>query len=174
LATFLGALLIFGMRLTDQTLGTMRIVMLVQGRRALASVLGFFESLVWLLAAAQVLTNLESPLRMIAFAAGFGAGTALGGTMEGWIGLGKSLMRIISPVDNPPVAEQLRAAGFGATVVEGEGLTGSVRIVFTIIPRRRFGEVSRLVHSIDPDAFVTSEMVKTIDTARLQARGLRK
>ncbi len=174
MSTFLGALLIFVMRLTDQTLGTIRIVMLVQGRRGLAALLGFFESLVWVVAAAQVLSNLDSPIRMVAFAGGFAAGTALGGTIEGWIGLGKTLVRIISPADNPSLADPLRSAGYGATEVTGEGLSGSVRIVFSVIPRRRFSHVSAVVQDLDPEAFVTAESVKTVELTRLNSRGLRK
>ena len=104
----LGALLVFVMRVTDVSLGTIRIVMLVRGRKWIAGALGFCESLVWVLAAGLVLTNMDSPLRTIAFAGGFATGTVLGGTIEGWIAMGQSVLRVITPLDSPEVAPALR------------------------------------------------------------------
>ena len=161
MSLFLAALLIFFMRVTDQTLGTLRIVILVRGRRLLAGTLGFFESLVWVLAAGQVLNNLDSPLKIIAFAGGFSAGTMLGGTVEGWLALGDSLLQIVAPIESPPAAPALRAAGFGATIVNAEGMDGAVRITFTVIPRKRAQEVMRIVKSVNPQAYVTYEQIST-------------
>lgn len=56
------ALLIFALRITDVSIGTLRITFLVRGKRGVAGALSFFESLIWLLAAAQVLSTLDSPL----------------------------------------------------------------------------------------------------------------
>lgn len=155
----LSALLIFFMRVTDQTLGTLRIVMLVRGRRLIAGMLGFFESLVWVLAAGQVLTNLDSPLKIIAFAGGFAAGTMLGGTVERWLALGNSLLQIVAPIASPAAAPALRDAGFGATVVNAEGADGPVRVTFTVIPRKRSQEAMRIVKSVNPEAYVTYEQI---------------
>ena len=69
-ALLLNALMIFGLRILDVSLGTLRIGMIVRGRRNLAAVLSFFESLIWLMAAAQVLGNLESPVQFVAYAGG--------------------------------------------------------------------------------------------------------
>jgi uncharacterized protein YebE (UPF0316 family) len=176
MSLFLAALLIFFMRVTDQTLGTLRIVMLVRGRRLLAGALGFFESLVWVLAAGQVLTNLDSPLKIIAFAGGFSAGTMLGGTVERWLALGDSLLQIVAPVESPPAAHALREAGFGATVVNAEGMDGAVRITFTVIPRKRAREVMRIVKSVNPAAYVTFEEISTpnLQLIKEQRRLIRK
>lgn len=157
----LSALLIFFLRLLDVSLGAIRIVNLVRGRRGLAGLLGFFESLVWVLAASQVFANLDDPARLVAFAAGFGAGTVLGGTIERWMALGKSVLRVITPVDGPPVAPSLRAAGFGVTVVNAEGRDGPVRLAFTVIPRRRHAEALDIVRAVNGEAFVTLEDVST-------------
>ena len=61
----LSALLIFSMRVVDVSFGTLRIVTLVQGRRLAAGGLGFVESLMWVLAASQVIGNLDDPIRIL-------------------------------------------------------------------------------------------------------------
>jgi uncharacterized protein YebE (UPF0316 family) len=159
----LSALLIFSMRVADVSIGTVRIVTLVQGRRFLAGGLGFFESLIWILAASQVIGNLDDPVRIVGYAGGFAAGTVLGSTIERWIGMGKALVRVVAEVHDPPVASRLRELGFGATVLNAEGLEGPVRLTFTVIPRRRTKEVLGVIRAINPDAFVTVESTTTPD-----------
>ena len=100
----LAALLLFSLRILDVTLGTLRITYLVRGRRSVAGLLGFFEALVWLTAAAQVLGSLDSPVKFVAYAAGYAAGTMLGVSVERWIAVGDSLLRVVSKVDAPPLS----------------------------------------------------------------------
>lgn len=167
---FLSALLIFGLRVGDQTLASMRIVMLVSGRRVLAGLLGVFEALFWVVAAAQVINNIDDPVRLGAFAVGFGVGNMLGGTIERWIALGKSLIRVVTPNGTPSVVDDLRASGHGVTLIRGEGLTGEVEIVFTVVARRKARDVMGLVHRINPAAFVTAEGTETVELTAFRRR----
>ena len=74
---FLGSLLIFVLRIGDVGIASVRIVTLMRGKIWLAALLGFFESLFWVSAAAIVFTNLDHPIRIISFAAGFATGSVL-------------------------------------------------------------------------------------------------
>ena len=65
-------------RITDITLDTIRTVAIVQGRRGLAAVLGFFGALIFVCAVAKVLQNFDHPAYALAYAIGFAAGTYLG------------------------------------------------------------------------------------------------
>lgn len=159
----LSALLIFSMRVVDVSFGTLRIVTLVQGRRLAAGGLGFVESLMWVLAASQVIGNLDDPIRIVGYAGGFAAGTVLGSSIERWIGMGTTLVRVVADVDAPPVADRLRNLGFGCTVLNAEGIDGPVRLTFTVVPRRRVKEVLGQVRATNPDAFVTIESTTTPD-----------
>ncbi len=153
----LAALAIFGMRLMDVSAGTLRIVMLVRGKRRWAGLLGFLESLIWVLAAGQVLGNLNQPIKIVAYAGGFAAGTMLGSTIERWLAMGSVLVRVITPIETDPVSPILRQRGFGVTVVNGEGRDGEVRVLFTVIPKKRVAEVLGLISHINHEAFVTVE-----------------
>lgn len=155
--SLIAALIILAMRVTDVTIGTLRIVFLVRGKRGIAGVLGFFESLVWVLAARQVFADLDDPIKVIGFAGGFALGTVLGGTIERWLALGNKLVRIVAPVESPAGYETLREAGYQVTVLNGEGRDGDVRIAFSVVPRRKTSEVLSIVREANPDAFVTLE-----------------
>ena len=54
-------LLIYIARITDVTLGTMRIISLSRGLRKVAPILGFFEILIGLLAIRQIFNHLDNP-----------------------------------------------------------------------------------------------------------------
>lgn len=161
----LDLVLIFTLRLLDVGISTVRIVLLGRGRRGPAAVLGFFEALVWVIAISRVMSGLDDPARMIAFALGFAAGTYAGSMVEEWLALGQSLIRVVAPVDTIPVAPLLRGQGYGATVLNGDGLQGEVRVTFCVLPRKKVWQVTRLIHEANPVAFVTVDQTSTVDLA---------
>ncbi len=157
---FLAALLIFSLRLVDVSLGTLRIVLLTRGIQWQAGLVGFFQALTWVIAAGQVINNLEDPVRIVAFAAGFAGGTVLGVAVERWLAVGTTILRVVAPVDSPQVAAALREEGFKVTVLNGEGRDGDVRLTFTVIPRRMSKAAVEVIRGINPDAFVVLEDVR--------------
>lgn len=159
-------LLIFTMRLGDVTLGTLRISMLVRGYRFVAAVLSFLESLLWLIATAQVLTSLSNPSQFVAFAGGYAMGTFVGSTIEQWLALGENLLRVIAPNDSPPVADALRKLDLQVTVLNAQGHQGGVRISFCVIPARKRELVLKTVEAVNPDALTTIEKITTADLQR--------
>ncbi|MBX3744917.1 MAG: hypothetical protein KF833_06365 [Verrucomicrobiae bacterium] len=46
-------------RIADQSLGTLRVVFVAKGNKYLAPLVGFFESIIWLLAVSQILKHKE-------------------------------------------------------------------------------------------------------------------
>lgn len=154
---FFAVVSIFLLRLIDVSMGTLRIVFLVQGRRGLAGGTAFVESLVWTIAAILVLGNLDSPWKILGYAGGYAAGTMLGGFVEQKIGLGDRLVRIVSPIDSPQTYPRLHEEGYPVTVVNGEGRDGEVRISFSFVPRKEVAAVTAMVREVNPDAFVTVE-----------------
>jgi uncharacterized protein YebE (UPF0316 family) len=162
---FIAALIIFLMRLADVSLGTLRIVLLVRGKRRWAGALGFFESLIGVLAAREVLGSLDEPIKIIGYAAGYAAGTMLGSSIEKWLAMGSVLVRIVAPVDSPFAYEALQAAGYPTTVLNGEGRDGEVRVAFSVLPRRESRHALDVVARANPEAFVTIEDAKPLDLA---------
>ena len=170
----LSALSIFFLRIADVSIGTLRIGFLVRGRPAIAGSLGFVESLVWLIAAAQVLTNLDSPVKFVAYAAGYATGTMLGVAIERWIAIGDVMMRIMAPVGSPSAATALREAGFVVTEMNAQGRDGEVRVSFAILPRRRMRTVLGLVGKVNPQAFVSFENTTPVRRTAIPAANPRK
>ncbi len=167
-------ILITILRALDVGMATVRIVLLSRGRRGIATLIGFFEALIWVIAVARVLDNLDDPARMIAFAAGFAIGTYFGSMVEEWLAIGQAMVRIVTPSSTDQIAPLLRERGFGATVLNGDGMHGEVRVTFTVLPRKRIEEILALVKEVSPEAYVTIDDTASIDLHRRQERAVRK
>ena len=162
----LSALGIFMLRICDVSISSVRIVTLMRGRIWLASLMGFFESLIWVSAAAIVFANLDNPVRIVAFAAGFAAGTALGGHIERWLAMGTAFIRVVTSIEAAPVADVLRSNGYPVTVLNAEGRDGEVRVNFLVLPRRKVKEALAIITEASPDAFVTVEDIRIAEIER--------
>jgi len=152
---------IFTLRMTDVALGTLRIILVSRGQRAVAPLVGFFEILVWLLALSQVMRHLDSPVNYVAYAAGFAFGTWAGIAIEGKLALGLVSLRIITDEDASDLTEPLREAHFGVTSFAARGVKGRVRLLFTILRRRDLDHALAIVRAAHPDAFVSVSDVRS-------------
>ena len=153
------ALLIFSLRICDVSIGTVRVIFTIRGNRPVSAALGFLESAVWIFAISRAMKYVDNPLSMVAWAAGFAAGTVLGITLERWIATGFVIMRVISLEHAVKLRDALRGHGIGVTSVKGEGRGGALLVLFAVAPRRRGNEMISVVQGIDPEAFITMDPV---------------
>src|SRR5580765_8190417 len=114
-------------RITDVTLDTIRTVAIVQGRRAFAAVLGFFEAVVYICAVAKVLLNMDHPVYALAYGLGFATGTYLGMTIEQRLAFGKQLVFLLTP-KGIELATALGAAGYRLAEVKAQTGDGELTI----------------------------------------------
>src|SRR5262249_47530365 len=145
--------LVFLAELCVVTLGTIRIIFVSRGHKQLAPLLGFAEVAIWLFAIGQIMRNLDSPSCFLAFAGGFAAGNYLGLVINERLAMGNSVIRIITQKHAGELVERLTQADFGVTCLEGQGATGPVRVIFTIVRRREVERVTRLIQEFDSGAF---------------------
>jgi uncharacterized protein YebE (UPF0316 family) len=155
LDTWAGPILIALMRVCDVSIGTFRTILVVQGRKYLAGIAGFFEVLIWVFAIRFVFQHLDHTANLFGYAFGFGIGNILGITLEQRVGLGYVQLSIISKFHADEIANLLRKWKFGVTILPGEGGAGGVAIVLTVVPRKSQKKVMQHIESIDRGAFVT-------------------
>lgn len=156
-------LLIFLARISDQTIGTLRLIFLSKGQKFLAPFLGFFEVIIWLIAVGQIMKHLDNVLAYIAYGGGFAMGNYIGMVIEEKLSIGNVLIRIIPKKDTSELIAFLRESNFGVTSVNAEGSKGKVDIVFTIIKRKDIETVVAIINKFNPNAFYTIEDVKAIN-----------
>lgn len=156
-------ILIFLARVADVSLGTIRVVFISKGYKALSAFVGFFEVLIWLFAIGQIMQNLTNWTSIFAYAAGFAAGTFVGLVIEEKLSFGDVLIRIISRYDVPQIISKLRKNGYKTTQVSGEGDEGEVKVILAVTHRKNIHAAINLIKQVNPGAFYTIEDLKTID-----------
>jgi uncharacterized protein YebE (UPF0316 family) len=149
--------LIFLAEVCVVAVSTLRIIFSARGMKFLAPLLGFFEVMTWLFAISQIMQNLNDPACFLAFGLGFTVGIHLGIRIEKKLAMGSAVVRVITRRDPGELVEGLRAADFGVTTLPGEGATGPVRVILTVVKRRELGRVVALIKQIEPGAFYSVE-----------------
>lgn len=161
--------LIFLARICDVSLGTMRLILLIQGSRWWAALLGFWEVVIWALAVGGMVSFLHQPLALAAYAGGFAVGTLTGSTIEHRIALGFRLIRVINADLERNVSSTLREHDYRVTRIEGTGRSGPVEIAFLVVRRRVLNDALALIERIAPEAFVTVERADRASGAAFEA-----
>lgn len=156
-------LLIFLARIADVSLGTVRLVFVARGFKHLAPVAGFFEVLIWILAIGQIMQNLTNPLCYLGYAGGFAMGNFVGIHIAERLSLGVVLVRVVTQKEAGDLIARLREQQYGVTTMDGQGASGPVKIIFTIVRRREAAAVVQLVKKFNPQAFYSIEEVDSVE-----------
>lgn len=155
-SVFLGFLVIFCLRVIDVSLGTIRTVFILQGRKYLASGIALVEVTVFIYAISGVISKVgDNWILMFAYSSGFATGTLIGIWLEEKFAMGFVQVRIISKEKGEEIAAAIWQRGFGATVVPSHGRDGVVELIFSIIPRRYQGDLVTVATAIDDGSFIS-------------------
>ncbi|PJZ26887.1 hypothetical protein CH352_03240 [Leptospira hartskeerlii] len=144
-------------RMTDVSIGTVRIILISRERKVLAALLGFVEVLLWLIVITQIMRNLSNVFCYIAYAGGFATGTFLGMVVEEKLALGHSLIRIIVPEKGEEIVQNLTQAGYRTTTLEAQGARGPVKVILSLLRRKDIPIVLGILKNTAPGAFYTIE-----------------
>lgn len=150
----LGYIFIFVARVLDVSMATVRMLMVVRGRRLQAAMIGFFEVMIYIVALGRVVNTLNNPVNLIVYALGFATGNFVGSLVEEKMALGNIAAQVITKLEVKDIVQDLRNQGFGVTVIEGMGKEGVKRILYLTLHRKDLSRLYKVIEGIDPDAFV--------------------
>jgi uncharacterized protein YebE (UPF0316 family) len=168
LETFGVCALIVLARIGDVSLGTVRTICVVNGRRGISWILGFFEILIWIVVVSKVINNLSHPAYAIAYALGFATGNYVGITIEKYLAFGEQVVRVFTR-RGAELAGQLRTAGFGVTQFPGEGRDGPVDLLFIQTPRKAAIKAAQQAKKIDEDCVIVVDDVRSASDAYIRS-----
>lgn len=157
-----GPLFIFCLRITDVSMATVRVVLIVRGNKLLVPLIGFFEVLIWVFAVGAVVQHLTSPLHLLGYAAGFATGNLVGMLIEERLAIGVATVQTIVKQGGGTLASLLRDQGFAVTEMAARGREGDVAHLYSAIPRKRVAAYLGAVDRDAPDAFVIVEEPRAV------------
>ncbi|WP_159517114.1 DUF2179 domain-containing protein [Sunxiuqinia indica] len=155
-------LLIFLARISDVTVGTLRIVMVSKGQKYIAPLLGFFEVIIWLVTMSKIIQNIDNWVAYVAYGAGFATGNLVGLIIEEKLAVGIVQLQIITRKSADNLIAKLKASGYGVTYHEAQGANEKVAVIYTIIKRNEIKKVTEIMLTYNPNAFYSIEDIKMI------------
>jgi uncharacterized protein YebE (UPF0316 family) len=159
---------IFVLRVVGNMLTTVRLVLIVRGQKLSSSLISILETLIFAIAFGKVVSNLDDVWNLAGYSVGFAVGGYLGLTLEQRLIQRFVAVHIISPTLAHEIAVAVREAGYGATETWGQGAQGQVGSVIAVVGHQQVRDVVRVVHGVDPKAFVTLEELRGISHGYFQ------
>ena len=153
-------ILIFLARVADVSINTVRIIFVMAGHKFVSTVLGFFESLIWLMAIGQIFQHLHSWISYLAYPGGFATGILVGMLIEERLAFGKVIVRAITPEDISDILDYMKEKGIRFTLLKGESLSGKENVLFSVVKREQLEGLIQYFNIHIPQALYTVESVK--------------
>ena len=156
---------IFSVRIIDVSIGTVRSIFTIKGKNFTASLIGFFEILVWFLVAKEALdTDNNSILIAVSYSLGFATGTYLGGYLSSKLIKIKLGVQVILSNNDKRVVKIIRDSGYALSVmdVKGRNFLDSKYMLFIEIESDRYNELTGLIKRLDNKAFIVVNETKYV------------
>jgi uncharacterized protein YebE (UPF0316 family) len=159
---------IFLFRIIDVSLGVIRTILSVRRKAFLASMVGFFEVLIWFLIIRNALSiEVEGLFVAFSYALGFATGTFVGGLIAKQLIKIKINVQIITSNRDEKILKTIRAHGFPATVIEATGSSEEKSeryLLFVEIDSTSFKSLKNIVLSVDNRAFIfVNELTSSVN-----------
>lgn len=157
---------IFCVRIIDVSLGTIRTIETVKGKSLKASIIGFFEVLIWFLIVREALNTDESGLFIaISYALGYATGTFIGGFLSDVFIKGNLNVQVILSNADYEVVSKIREEGFAVSVVDVKGKDEDKEkiMLFIGIDKKRFKKLETIIRKLDSRAFVVVNETKLVE-----------
>ncbi len=152
---------IFLARIMDVSLGTIRTIVLVKGKKILAGSIGFFEVFIWFVIVQEALnTSYTSIWIALFYSFGFACGTVIGAYISELFIVSPITLQIITTNDD--MASFLRDKGFGVSVIDVKGKDGIRSMLILETTDRRYKELMSLIRVMDEKAFVVVDEKKFV------------
>lgn len=158
-------LMVFGCRILDVSLATLRTIQVVKGNTLLACMLGFVETLLWFLVVRQALNSSDTGIFVaLSYAGGFASGTFVGSMIAKLFSQTKLQMQVITSKKNPELIARIRHEGYAVTCinVNGSEFSEEKDMLFVEISAKKLKQLKNLITSIDDHAFIITHESKHV------------
>lgn len=152
-------LMIFTSKIIENTLATLRLIVVANGKKFIGAVLQFAVALVWVLVTGVVVTNIQQdPFKIIVFALGSFAGSYLGSILEEKIALGYYLLTVIVEYEyGKQITDELRNNQFAVTSIKAIGKDNQKYVLMILSKRKKREQISNIIQKIDKNAMIVTE-----------------
>lgn len=158
---FITYFLIFMAKVIENTLGTLRLIIVANGKKVFGAILQGIIAIIWAISAGIVIVDVNKDvLKIIFFALGSLVGSYIGSLIEEKMALGSSIVTsIISEKDALLIIRTLRKKRY---VVSTINIDNKKRTIAIMVHRKRIQNVSNIIRKIDSNAVIIAQNINPI------------
>lgn len=159
------ALKIFFVRIIDVSLGTFRTIVLVKGKTKTASIIGFFEVLIWFLIVKEALnTDSNSLILGISYALGFATGTYIGGYISDLFITGIVSIKVITLKATDEMIKTIRKSGYAVSIINlvSSDKNHPKNLLLLEVNKKEINNIKNIIKSFDDNAFIVIDESKYV------------
>lgn len=153
---------IFILKVIENTLGTLRLIVVANGKKWFGAILQGIIAIIWVLSAGIVIINInDDPLKIVFFALGSLIGSYIGSLIEERIALGSSMITAI--VDEKKAQLIIRTLRKQNYIINANYISNSkTKTIIIMVHRKRIKRVSKIIKTIDNKAIIVAHNINPI------------
>lgn len=162
MATLLLCLKIFGARLIDVSLGTIRTVFTVKNKHLIASIIGLIEVIIWFLIVQEALNSNENNFFIaFSYSIGFAVGTYLGGIISNKLINTKLGIQVVLSKKDDNILNTIKKEGYALSVINLVS-DDNKYMLYLQIDSRKYQHLINLINKLDSKAFIVVNETKYV------------
>lgn len=157
--------IIFIFKVTENTLSTLRIIVVANGKKLLGAILQGMIALVWAFSTGLVVVDvLKDPFKVIAFTFGSLIGSYIGSLIEEKIAMGTNMLTAVVDKNlSNKIIKALKKQKHEVVVLNGKRKDELKNILIIMVKRKKRQDVIKLIKNIDYNSTIIVESAFTFD-----------
>lgn len=146
--------IIFISKTIELALGTLRIIVIANGKKLFGAILQGIISIVWMCITGVVIVNItEDPLKIVAFALGSAFGSYIGSLIEEKMAIGSNmLIVVINKKLKDKIISIIKQYNYSTTNIKN--CDNNKAILVIVLPRKNRKNIVNIIRSVDKTATI--------------------
>lgn len=154
--------IIFISKIIENTLSTLRLIVVAKGKKIFGAILQFIIAFVWVITTGIVVVNIkDDPLKVVFFALGSLIGSYLGSFIEEKIALGEDMLTVITN-DNSSneIIEKLSSYNYPVYKLKSENKNTFILLVMS--HKKNRSKIINIIKKIDKNSLISASSIKNM------------
>lgn len=154
--------IIFISKIIENTLSTLRLIVVAKGKKIFGAILQFIIAFVWVITTGIVVVNIkDDPLKVVFFALGSLIGSYLGSFIEEKIALGEDMLTVITNDNSSDeIIEKLSSYNYPVYKLKSENKNTFILLVMS--HKKNRSTIINIIKKIDRNSLISASSIKNM------------
>lgn len=154
--------IIFISKIIENTLSTLRLIVVAKGKKIFGAILQFIIAFVWVITTGIVVVNIkDDPLKVVFFALGSLIGSYLGSFIEEKIALGEDMLTVITNDNSSDeIIEKLSSYNYPVYKLKSENKNTFILLVMS--HKKNRSKIINIIKKIDRNSLISASSIKNM------------